>query len=43
MNQLLIDRGLAVRVGNGFPPPQGQVPDDLPLVINRIKALVTKQ
>lgn len=43
MNQLLIDGGLSVQVGNGFPPPQGEVTYDLPLVINRIKAFVTKQ
>jgi mitochondrial fission protein ELM1 len=39
-HQFLIDRGLAVRAGDGFAPPRGSVPDDLPLVVARIKALV---
>ena len=39
-HQFLIDRGLAVRAGQGFPPPRGSVPDDLPVVKARIEALV---
>jgi mitochondrial fission protein ELM1 len=39
-HQFLVDRGLAVWAGDGFPPPRGSVPDDLPLVVARIKALV---
>jgi len=39
-HQMLIDRGLAVRAGEGFPPSTGQAPDDLPEVVARIKALV---
>lgn len=42
-HQFLVDRGLAVRAGDGFPPPHGSVPDDLPLVVARIKALVQGQ
>src|SRR5918996_1684093 len=38
---LLIERGLAVRAGEGFPQPCGEVPDELALVVARIKALVT--
>jgi hypothetical protein len=38
-HQFLIDHGLAVRAGDGFPQPHGSVPDDLPLVVARIKAL----
>jgi mitochondrial fission protein ELM1 len=38
--QLLIERGLAVRAGEGFSQPSGQVPDELSLVVARIKALV---
>lgn len=40
-HQLLIDRGLAVWVGDSFQPPQGQAPDDLRLVVARIKALMS--
>ena len=40
IHNLLIDRGLAVRAGDGFPPPRGTVPDELPQVVARIKALV---
>jgi hypothetical protein len=32
-HKFLIDRGLAVRAGDGFPQPHGSVPDDLPLVV----------
>ena len=38
--QLLIERGLAVRAGEGFPEPSGRVPDELYLVVARIKALL---
>ena len=38
--ELLIERGLAVRAGEGFPPPRGEVPDELDLVVARIKALL---
>ncbi|HEX5078888.1 MAG TPA: ELM1/GtrOC1 family putative glycosyltransferase [Geminicoccaceae bacterium] len=37
---LLIERGLAVRAGEGFPPPRGEVPDELDLVVARIRALL---
>ncbi len=36
---LLIERGLAVRAGEDFAPPRGEVPDELALVVARIKAL----
>jgi mitochondrial fission protein ELM1 len=39
-HQMLIDRGLAVHVGTGFPQPLAKAPDDLPLVVERIKALL---
>lgn len=38
-HRLLIDRGLAVPLGHGFPPPTGAVPDDLTAVVARIEAL----
>ena len=38
--ELLIERGLAVRAGEGFPQPRGEVPDELALVVARIKALL---
>lgn len=38
--ELLIERGLAVRAGQGFPAPRGEVPDELSLVVARIKALL---
>ena len=37
--QLLIERGLAARAGEGFPQPSGRVPDELSMVVGRIKAL----
>jgi hypothetical protein len=40
-HRLLIERGLAVRAGAGFPPPRGQAPDDLTLVVARIRGLLT--
>jgi mitochondrial fission protein ELM1 len=39
-HEMLVNRGLAVWVGQGFPPPTGQVPDDAALVVRRIKALM---
>jgi uncharacterized protein len=36
----LIERGLAVRAGDGFAPPRGEVPDELSRVVARIKALL---
>lgn len=39
-HQLLIQQSLAVHAGHGFPPPRGQLPDDLSAVIARIKALI---
>lgn len=38
-HKFLVDRGLAVWAGDGFPPPQGSLPDELPLIVARIKAL----
>ncbi len=40
-HQLLIDRGFAVPLGQGFPEPHGEVDDDLPRVVARIAALMT--
>jgi hypothetical protein len=40
-HRLLIDRGFAVPLGQGFPEPHGQVDDDLPRVVARITALMT--
>ena len=40
-HRMLIDRGLAVRAGGGFPPPEGQLPDDVGPVVARIRALMT--
>jgi hypothetical protein len=37
---LLVERGFAVRAGEGFPQPRGEVPDELALVVARIKALL---
>jgi hypothetical protein len=37
---LLIERGFAVRAGEGFAQPRGEVPDELDLVVARIKALL---
>jgi mitochondrial fission protein ELM1 len=39
-HQMLIDRGLATWAGQGFCEPRVEVPDDLPLVVARIKALL---
>jgi uncharacterized protein len=37
---MLLDCGLAVRAGEPLVPPKGAVPDDLPAVVARIKALI---
>jgi uncharacterized protein len=37
--KLLIERGFAVRAGEGLPQPSGEVPDELALVVARIEAL----
>ncbi len=38
-HKFLVDRGLAVWAGEGFPPPRGPLPEELPMVVSRIKAL----
>jgi hypothetical protein len=40
---MLIDRGLASAAGEGLRPPRGHVPDDLALVVTRIKALMQER
>jgi mitochondrial fission protein ELM1 len=40
IHKLLIDRGLAVPVGKHLQAPRGEVPNDLPLVAERIAALI---
>jgi mitochondrial fission protein ELM1 len=40
VHELLIRRGLAVRLGEPFPPPGPPLLDDLPRVVERIKALL---
>ena len=42
-HQQLIARGLAVRFGTPFLPVQASPPDDLPIVVERIKALFEKR
>lgn len=39
-HRMLLDRGLAVRAGEPLLPPRGAVPDDLPAVVARIRALM---
>ena len=39
-HQMLIDQGLAVRAGEAFQGSQGRLPDDLPRVVSRIRALI---
>ena len=39
-HQMLVDRGLAVWAGEGFPQPSGEVPDDAGVVVRRIRALM---
>lgn len=38
-HQMLVDRGLAVWAGQGFPAPRGEVPDDAGRVVRRIRTL----
>ncbi len=38
-HNFLVDTGLAVWAGDDFAPPRGSPPDELPLVVTRIKAL----
>jgi len=38
-HRMLVARGLAVWAGQGFPPPRGEVPDDLALAADRVRAL----
>jgi len=38
--KLLIKRGFAVRAGEGLPKPSGEVPEELAIVVARIKALL---
>jgi hypothetical protein len=40
-HEMLIESGLAVRAGAPLLPPQGAVPDDLPAVVARIRALMS--
>jgi hypothetical protein len=39
-HKLLIERGLAARAGEGFSPPRSDAPDDLALVVARIRELL---
>jgi mitochondrial fission protein ELM1 len=39
-HRTLFDRGLAVRAGEPLVPPEGAVPDDLPVVVARIRSLI---
>jgi hypothetical protein len=39
-HRLLLERGLAVRAGEPFRRAPGPAPDDLPLVVARIRALL---
>lgn len=39
-HQMLLDHNLAVRAGEPLLPPNGAVPDDLPMVVARIRALM---
>ena len=39
-HRMLIDNGLAVASGKGFPPPSGKLPDDAGQVVKRIEALL---
>jgi uncharacterized protein len=39
-HRMLLDHGLAVRAGAPLRPPRGAVPDDLPMVVARINALI---
>ncbi|HFD80654.1 MAG TPA: nucleoside-diphosphate sugar epimerase, partial [Gammaproteobacteria bacterium] len=39
-HRLLIDCGLAVAAGQELVPPSGEIPDDLPQIVDRIRQLV---
>jgi mitochondrial fission protein ELM1 len=39
IHDMLIDRGLAVSAGNPLTPPSGEIPDDLPEVVAKVRAL----
>ncbi len=41
--RMLIDRGLASAAGDGLQPPRGKVPDDLALVVTKVKALMKQR
>ena len=40
VHDLLIERGLAVPAGEPLRPSSGDVPNDLPAVVERVRALV---
>ncbi len=40
VHDLLIERGLATRAGEGLEPPRGELPDDLPAAVARIRELL---
>lgn len=40
IHRILIDRGLAVPAGGAIPPPSGEVPNDMPAVVSRVRALL---
>jgi hypothetical protein len=40
VHDLLIERGLAVPAGEALRPSSGDVPNDLPAVVARVRALV---
>ena len=42
VHDLLLQRGLATRVGEGFEPPRGELPDDLALAVARIRRLLER-
>lgn len=41
-HRMLIERGLAVASGRGFPQPGGRLPDDVGQVVSRIQALINQ-
>lgn len=40
VHKLLIDRELAVPAGGDIPAPQGEVPNDMPIVVRRVRQLL---
>ncbi len=42
VHRLLIDKGLAVKLGEAFRPPGNLAPDELPKVVGRIKGLLSQ-